>query len=269
MAASCWRASSLAVVYLADVQSRVRLFGLDGKPQGEISLPEPGSVTGHATGARGIRGKQRQPRAAPEFRVVPAAGDDLPLRPRQRAPGTFPCAAVRRSMRRSTRRAPSFYTSKDGTRVPIFVTLRKGTKLDGSNPAMLYGYGGFNISVVPNVLAGGRRLARAGRRLRGREPARRRRVRLRVAQGRHEGAQAERVRRLHRGRRVPGAREVHDAVTTRHSRRLERRPAGRGGDDPAARPVRGRAARRRRAGHAALPPVLGGTVLGRRLWLGR
>jgi prolyl oligopeptidase len=43
-----------------------------------------------------------------------------------------------------------FYTSKDGTRVPIFVTLRKGTKLDGSHPTMLYGYGGFNIAVVPN-----------------------------------------------------------------------------------------------------------------------
>jgi prolyl oligopeptidase len=43
-----------------------------------------------------------------------------------------------------------FYKSKDGTRVPIFITLRKGTKLDGRNPTVLFGYGGFNISVVPN-----------------------------------------------------------------------------------------------------------------------
>ena len=43
-----------------------------------------------------------------------------------------------------------FYTSKDGTRVPMMVTHKKGLKLDGKNPAMLYGYGGFNISLTPS-----------------------------------------------------------------------------------------------------------------------
>jgi prolyl oligopeptidase len=42
-----------------------------------------------------------------------------------------------------------FATSKDGTRVPIFITHKKGLKLDGNNPAILYGYGGFNISMTP------------------------------------------------------------------------------------------------------------------------
>jgi prolyl oligopeptidase len=42
-----------------------------------------------------------------------------------------------------------FATSKDGTRVPMFITLRKDLPLDGSNPAMLYGYGGFDISTTP------------------------------------------------------------------------------------------------------------------------
>jgi len=48
-----------------------------------------------------------------------------------------------------------FVTSKDGTKFPIFIGRKKGTKLDGTNPTLLYGYGGFNISLTPayNVTA--------------------------------------------------------------------------------------------------------------------
>jgi prolyl oligopeptidase len=138
-----------AVVYLADVQSRVRLFGLDGSPKGEIALPEPGSVTGTAGGTSGLSANNDGSdlflnfvsflRPATIYRYDLGKGSLEPFHPPQ-----SPFDASKFETR------ALFYTSKDGTRVPLFVTLKKGAKLDGSHPTVLFGYGGFNISVVPN-----------------------------------------------------------------------------------------------------------------------
>ena len=91
-----------------------------------------------------------------------------------------------------------FYPSKDGTKIPMFLVHKKGLKLDGTNPTLLYGYGGFNIVQSPTFSAARLALLEQGVRLRQRQPARRRRVRRGVARAGHEAEEAERVRRLHR-----------------------------------------------------------------------
>ena len=85
-----------------------------------------------------------------------------------------------------------FAISKDGTRVPVNIVRRKGLKLDGNNPTLLEGYGGYGGNMTPYFLGSfGRIVARSGRGICNRQPAGRRRVRRRVAPGRKSDSQAK------------------------------------------------------------------------------
>ena len=131
----------IAVTYLVDVQSRVRLFALDGTARGEIPLPEVGSVTGlegRNDGRELYLAFTSFLRPSTVYRYDLANAAMQPFHPPR-----SPFDASRFETR------ALFYDSKDGTRIPIFVTLRKGAALDGSHPTMLYGYGGFNNAQVP------------------------------------------------------------------------------------------------------------------------
>jgi prolyl oligopeptidase len=126
---------------LVDVQSRLLVFALDGSAQGEIGLPGIGAVSG-------LYGR------ADEYDVwllfssplTPATVYRYDLEAHRRIP--FEASDPPFDTSRFETRA-MFAASKDGTRVPFFLTCRKGLLLDGRNPVMLYGYGGFSISVLP------------------------------------------------------------------------------------------------------------------------
>ena len=134
-------AGKLAVNALVDVASEVRLYNLDGTPAGAITPPGLGAINGPV--GRYDRQEVFYSFTSPlypstVFRFDPATGASTPF---ERPKLTFDPTAF------TTERA--FATSKDGTRVPMFITHRKDLKKDGTNPAMLYGYGGFDIATLP------------------------------------------------------------------------------------------------------------------------
>ncbi len=100
--------------------------------------------------------------------------------------------------------------SKDGTHVPYFQVSRKNVATDGTNPTLLYGYGGFEISMTPDY-GGAERggMAREGRRLPSRQHPRRRRVRTGVAPRRPQGESPQGLRGLHRRRGRRHRAEAH------------------------------------------------------------
>ena len=208
--------------------TRAYVYSLDGKLENEIALPGPG-IAGGFGGNRDdtfVFYTFNSLNVPPTIYRYDIATKKSTVFRQPKVPGYNPDAYETK---------PVFYPSKDGTKIPMFLVHKKGLKLDGNNPTLLYAYGGFNIVQSPTLQRRAPGAARAGLRLRQRQPARRRRVRRGVAPAGHEAEEAERLRRLHRRRRVADRQQVHVERAAGDPGRLERRPARRRGDQPAAR----------------------------------
>ena len=131
----------LVVHYLADVQSRLSLIGCDGTWQGDVPLPGTGSIAG--VGGRQDAAEIFYAFTSPVFPLTVFAYDP------DRKEGTPFEASVPPVDVSQFETTLLFATSKDGTRVPFFVTSKKGIAMDGSHPTMMYGYGGFSVTMQP------------------------------------------------------------------------------------------------------------------------
>src|SRR5262249_35826098 len=121
--------------YLVDVKSHVDVYSLDGVREGEIALPGVGTAavfSGREGGDELFYQFTSQLMPATVYRYDVKAGTQAAFEP---PPSIFDASAYETTQ--------VFFDSKDGTRVPMFVTARKGLKKDGTNPVWLYAYGGF------------------------------------------------------------------------------------------------------------------------------
>ncbi|HKD22895.1 MAG TPA: prolyl oligopeptidase family serine peptidase, partial [Rhizomicrobium sp.] len=130
--------------------NQVRIFDLDGHAQGKLPLPEVAANSEIEPLANGDVlfdvSTYLQPRYYAKW--SPATGKTVETDLKVTSPISFADAEVVRA----------FATSRDGTRVPLNIISKRGMKHDGKNPLLLYGYGGYGISMVPNFLGGMRRL---------------------------------------------------------------------------------------------------------------
>jgi prolyl oligopeptidase len=128
--------------YLKEAHSVVRRFAPDGTPFGEVALPGLGTTSGFS----GHDADKDSYFSYSDY-THPEAVYRLDLKSGRTELWRAPKLAAYESDRYETRQV--FYASKDGTRIPMLVTARRGTVLDGSHPTILYAYGGFNVSILP------------------------------------------------------------------------------------------------------------------------
>jgi len=129
------------VQYIIDAYSQVRMFALDGSLLRTVELPGKGTVAGFA----GRIDDQETFFSYHDF-TTPLSVYRFDLASGAVSPVSEPLAPVD-TRDYVTRQV--FFISKDGTRVPMYLVHRRGLTLDGRRPTLLYGYGGFNISLLP------------------------------------------------------------------------------------------------------------------------
>jgi prolyl oligopeptidase len=128
-------------VYLKDAHSDVRVHDLSGKFLSNVDLPGIGTVEGFAgkrTDKETFYSYTSFTTPVSIYRYDAVTGESSPFRSPKLSfnPADYETEQV-------------MYASKDGTRAPLFITHKKGIKLDGQNPTLLYGYGGFNVNITP------------------------------------------------------------------------------------------------------------------------
>ena len=128
--------------YTKDAVSFVQQYDYNGKLIREIKLPAVGT-------AAGFGGKKRDKILYYSFTNYTTPGSIYSFEPKSGKSEVYQKPKVDfKSEDYESKQV--FYTSKDGTKIPMIITYKKGLKLDGKNPTILYGYGGFNISLTPS-----------------------------------------------------------------------------------------------------------------------
>lgn len=138
----CYLSGRFIASYMVDAHDEVRLFDREGKPLGQVPLPGLSSVGGF-----GGRQEDGETFFAVSSYTSPGALYRYDVAKNESTLFWEPAFPVPLT---GFVTEQLFFTSKDGTRVPLFLTRRKDTPRDGSVPTILYGYGGFNISLTPS-----------------------------------------------------------------------------------------------------------------------
>jgi prolyl oligopeptidase len=128
--------------YMKDAVSVIKQYDYSGKQIREIQLPGVGT-------AGGFSGKKEEKTLYYSFTNYTTPGSIFAFEPNSGKSEVYqkPKVDFKSEDYVSTQ---VFYTSKDGTKIPMIITHKKGIKLNGKNPTILYGYGGFNVSLTPS-----------------------------------------------------------------------------------------------------------------------
>ncbi len=137
---------TLVVTSLADAHTQVEMWSLDGKKKERLALPGIGTAVGFA-------GRRTDEDTFFQFTNFTDPGSVYRLDLKSGATTLFRQPKLKFDPAQFET-VQVFYPSKDGTRIPMTLSYRKGLKRDGQNPTMLYGYGGFDISLTPAYSSG-------------------------------------------------------------------------------------------------------------------